>query len=123
MDLDIDAAVKFLDENAKPAPTFHCAAYVRKALEAGGLDMTDRPISAKDYGPYLSRLGFTSVAQEMYLPQAGDVVVIQNYNGGDVHGHIAMYDGRQWVSDFKQQDMWGGPGYRTKKPPYMVYRP
>ena len=53
----------------------------------------------------------------------GDVVVIQNYPGGDVNGHIALYDGTRWVSDFKQRDIWAGPGYRANQPPLQVYRP
>jgi type VI secretion system secreted protein VgrG len=123
MPFDIDAATKYLVANAEPGSIGKCATYVRQALEAGGLDMTLRPTSAKDYGPYLQRKGFRSVPLKGYHPAKGDVVVIQNYAGGDVHGHIAMYDGTQWVSDFKQRDMWGGPGYRKNMPEYEVYRP
>lgn len=123
MPYDVDAAVKHLDDHAEPFATFKCARYVREALEAGGLDMSARPISAKLYGTYLLGKGFKSVDVEHYQPKKGDVVVIQNYKGGDVHGHIAMFDGQHWVSDFTQRDMWGGPGYRKHKPSYSVYRP
>jgi type VI secretion system secreted protein VgrG len=123
MAFNIDEAVKYLDENAEAVPFGKCATYVRKALEAGGLDMSARPISAKDYGPYLKHMMFKSIDLKNYRPAKGDIVVIQNYKGGDIHGHIAMYDGAQWVSDFKQRDMWGGPGYRNYLPSYEVYRP
>jgi len=123
MAFNVDAAVKYLDENAEPGPTGKCATYVRQALEAGGLDMSSRPVSAKNYGPYLQLKGFKRVDLKNYQETKGDVVVIQNYKGGDVHGHIAMYDGADWVSDFKQRDMWGGPGYRKNQPSYEVYRP
>ena len=63
------------------------------------------------------------VASQGYQPQKGDVVVIQSYAGGDPNGHVAMYDGTTWISDFRQRDMWGGPGYREKMPPYVIYRP
>lgn len=35
---------------------------------------------------------------------------------------FAAHDGSQWTSDFKQKDMWGGPGYRQSQPPYVIYR-
>jgi type VI secretion system secreted protein VgrG len=92
-------------------------------MEAGGMDTTGRPVSAKNYGPFLDKKGFAKVPAENYVPQKGDVVVIQPYKGGSEHGHIAMYDGQQWVSDFKQKDMWGGSGYRNNKPPHQIYRP
>ena len=34
-----------------------------------------------------------------------------------------MHDGKQWVSDFKQRDLYGGPGYRNNNASYSVYRP
>ena len=27
-----------------------------------------------------------------------------------------------WYSDFRQRDMWGGPGYRSARPAYKIYR-
>jgi hypothetical protein len=123
IDYDVDAATRYLGQHAAPKSTHHCAAYVRAALEAGGLDMTQRPNFAKDYGPYLTRLGFKTVAATGYRPQKGDIAVIQNYAGGDAAGHVTMYDGTCWISDFKQTDMWSGQGYREKKPGYTIYRP
>ena len=58
-----------------------------------------------------------------YIPTKGDVVVIQNYAGGHSAGHTAMHNGIQWVSDFKQRDIWAGPGYRKAHPAMQVYRP
>ena len=147
--MNIDAAIKHLDESAEHAATGRCARHVRQALEAGGLDLTHHPFSAKDYGPTLLVSGYNKFfefqqigpaskgldagnvgishsankANQEYIAKKGDVAVIQPYQGGDPNGHIAMYDGAQWVSDFKQQDMWGGPGYRKHKPSCIVYRP
>jgi hypothetical protein len=37
------------------------------------------------------------------------------------YGHIAGYDGAQWVSDFVQRDMWRGP-YRNDSLAYQLFR-
>ena len=96
--------------------------YVKTALRAGGLDVGVGVRSAKDMGPALEKAGFEPVAKEGYNPQKGDVAVIQPYPGGSEHGHITMHDGGQWISDYKQRDIWGGDGYRTHKPAYQIYR-
>lgn len=119
-----DRATKHLEAQANDNSTGYCAKYVRQAIEAGGvpLDPKNRPGSAKDYGPYLQRNGFTAVPTSGgYTPQPGDVVVHQPYPGGSQHGHIAMYGNKQWISDFKQRDMYGGQGYRNNQN-YVVYR-
>lgn len=124
--LDIDAAVKHLDSHAQSESTGRCARYVREALDAGNIKINPNPIHAKDYGSYLEAKGFvklTATEEPQYTPQKGDVAVIQPYKGGSASGHICMYNGTQWVSDFKQRDMWSGPGYRTNKPDYAIYRP
>ena len=90
-----------------------CAEYTRKAIQAGGI--------AKDYGPLLKSAGF-SVIGTFEQPREGDVIIIQPYAGGNPSGHMAIYDGREWYSDFKQRDMWAGPGYRAAKPSYTIYR-
>jgi type VI secretion system secreted protein VgrG len=123
MPYDIDKAVAHLTKRAKNDAAGKCATYVREALEAGGMDTTGHPVYAKHYGPFLKTHGFTSVPLENYVPTKGDIVVIQSYTGGSVAGHIAMYTGDQWISDFKQRDMWGGPGYRKNTPTYEVFRP
>lgn len=124
-DYDIDAAVKYLDAHAHSQSTGFCAQAVRLAILAGGIDVTPHPGIAKSYGPYLLAHGFAAVAMTgstAYVATKGDVVVIQSYPGGSQAGHIAMFNGSQWVSDFKQRDMWAGPGYRTHKPLYAIYR-
>jgi type VI secretion system secreted protein VgrG len=121
--LDIDAAVKYLDGHAKSHATGFCAKAVRSAILAGRVDISPHPGIAKSYGIYLQRSGFSLQPVTGYVPAKGDVVVLQSYTGGQPAGHIAMYDGTQWVSDFKQRDMWAGPGYRKHKPQYAIYRP
>ena len=118
----VDKAVKYLNSNASPKSTGYCAKSVRLAINAGGIDINPHPISAKDYGASLEKSGFESVLTTNYDPVKGDISVIQPYTNGSPHGHIAMYNGEQWVSDFMQRDMWGGPGYRKNKPDYSIYR-
>lgn len=37
-------------------------------------------------------------------------------------GHIAGYDGKDWISDFVQNGFWPGKAYRTERPDYVIYR-
>ena len=119
--MKVAAAIHHLRENAERASRGRCAAYVREALEAGEVVIAPHPVSAKDYGPYLRRHGFLSVPPDE-PPRAGDVCVIQGCEGHP-HGHMAMFDGRAWISDFVQRDIWAGPKYRALRPPMEVFRP
>lgn len=142
MAIDMDKAIKHAIENAQPASEGKCARYVREALEAGGADLRMHPVSAKDYGRTLLGLAFKecfywtgSVGLPVdglqcqivnqcyeYVPVKDDIIVIQPYTEDQPHGHIAIYTGTQWVSDFIQRDMWAGPGFRKARPVFMIYR-
>ncbi len=39
----------------------------------------------------------------------------KSHAGGNPGGHRAIFDGSEWYSDFRQRDMWAGPGYRGSK--------
>jgi hypothetical protein len=80
-----------------------------------------RTQDAKDYGSSLTRAGFKEVPQGSTL-HSGDVAVIQPYAVGNPGGHMAMFDGTIWISDFRQRTMYPGPGYRRMNPPYKIYR-
>ncbi len=121
--LDIDEAVRYLDAHAAGHSTGHCARSIRLALAAGGLRLTQHPALARQYGDTLRTNGFSRITvTPAFVPAKGDIVVIQNYEGGNVAGHVAMYSGREWLSDFRQRDMWSGPGYREHQPSYDIYR-
>lgn len=120
MPFDKAAFAKHLSDNAQAASTGKCARYVREALEAGGLNTSARPVSAKDYGPFLVGLGFMEQGAQAYVATQGDIVVLPG-NASSAHGHIAGYDGSIWISDFKQSDMYGGPAFR-KAGTYKIYR-
>lgn len=102
----------------------HCALHVRLSLEAGGLNTNDRSPparSAKNYGPYLKLKGYKVINADGYAAKKGDIRVRQPYPGGNPNGHIDAWDGKQWVSDFKENPLGPGQGYR-KHSDYEIYR-
>jgi hypothetical protein len=118
---DKATAVAYLDAHVAAHSLGRCAEYVREAIEAGGVVLI-RHTSAKDYGGSLTHVGFLPVAIPGSPPQAGDIVVIQSIKGHP-DGHMAMFDGHLWVSDFKQlHGLYPGPSYRVAKPPFTIYR-
>ena len=82
----------------------YCARYVRKALQSAGYEFTPNP-SAYQYATRgtLSNAGFTKISNDMQ-PQVGDVVVY-NRTSSRPHGHIQIFDGTDWVSDFRQKSI------------------
>ena len=125
MPFDKQKAAEFITKKGFVLPPFgigKCAPHVRMALEAGGLNTAGHPVPAKDWGPTLTRIGFKAIsADDAYLPQTGDVIVIQAIKGHP-YGHIELYDGKNWVSDFIQQDMWPARAYPAEKAKYQIFR-
>lgn len=82
----------------------YCARYVRKALQAAGYEFTPNP-SAYQYASRgtLANAGFSQISNDM-PPQVGDVVVYDR-SGKHPHGHIQIFDGTDWVSDFRQNSI------------------
>jgi RHS repeat-associated protein len=126
---NIPAAISALNANARSASCGACALYVRKAIQAGGINTSSHPGSAKDYGPFLTKWGFHSVTSNIndgnYSPMPGDIAVFMGF-GNNIHGswngHIEMFNGTQWISDFRQNYFTPGPGYRKPPDPYTIYR-
>jgi hypothetical protein len=110
-----------------------CARYVKKALIAGGASAKNSGIeSAKNYGPWLLENNFKVVDNATTVrtggvftisgQQVGDVVVIQAAPH-HVHGHMAMFNGTHWVSDFVQErGFYPAQIYRDQNIPYALYR-
>ena len=121
-DFDKKKAAEWIRTNALPPfGNGKCATHVRKALEAGGLNTTGHPASAKDWGSVLTRNGFVALLDANATPQLGDVIVIQGTTSSK-NGHMEYYDGQNWISDFIQEQLWPGPAYRAEKPSYTIYR-
>ncbi|HVY48402.1 MAG TPA: hypothetical protein VHB21_21085 [Minicystis sp.] len=125
MPFDVDKAVRYLDSHAHRTTQHRCAHYTTNAITSpagGGLPM-GRTRDAKNFGPLLEAAGFRPVTDGTI--QKGDVAVVQPYPGGNQAGHMEMFDGRNWVSDFQQnhgRDVYPGPGYRRNQPDYTIYR-
>lgn len=108
---DILKACNWFYTNVTGAAKHWCARYVRKALEAGGLDTSKRPNWAWKYINYLPTIGFKFVKKvrrenlKNYTPEVGDISVYMKGNNPSVPGHICMYTDKGWYSDFKQRNM------------------
>ncbi|WPN56046.1 CHAP domain-containing protein [Pseudomonas sp. P9_31] len=120
MSWSTDAATQHIRTHAGTFSHNRCAEFTRQAIAAGGVVLT-RTHNAKDYGVPLEHAGFRVVPIGSSL-RAGDVAIIQPYTGGNPSGHMTMFDGTAWYSDFKQSSMYPGPGYREAHPSYKIYR-
>jgi len=112
----------WMDAHALTRSSHHCAMYCRMGMEAAGLSTADRPQTgdAGDYGPFLLRHGAQTVPQDSYVPQVGDVAVFDK-TSQHPFGHIEMYDGHHWVSDFMQHSF--SPYHDANSaPPFTIYR-
>lgn len=115
-----DAAVTYLQSHAEAGSTSNCAKYTRRAVGAGGITL-EQTASARNYGGPLLSAGFYTVLSSAH-PLKGDVVVIQPITGHP-DGHMAMFDGQIWISDFRQyHGFYPSQAYRNAHPPYKIYR-
>ncbi len=96
-----------------------CAWFVMKAMWAGGKPCPILP--AADYRYILPSMGFKEIAKERYRPQTGDIVVFPRV-GKHIWGHIAIWNGRQWVSDFRQKNLIVSKTYGTTKYRFFRYK-
>ena len=109
-----------LNANAKAHSEHHCSYFVAVAINAGLPDGAKKlvvdhgkkwgPANGGVMGPKLVGVGFTEVTVKDYVAQSGDVAVIANGQAG----HVAMYNGKEWVSDFRQGVGKGPNPYKDK---------
>lgn len=112
-------AVSYAQNHALGHSSGNCAHYVREAIQAGGEKLKVTHL-AKDYGNNLRLAGFHTIPAG--TPLAGDVAIVQPIPG-HAAGHMAIFDGHIWISDFKQyHGVYPGPAYRQIKPPVQFYR-
>lgn len=99
-------ASRYARSHAHAKSQGRCARYVANALQASGFKFNRQP-SAYMYhtNGVLSKMGFRLVHSGLrgFVPQIGDVCVINRF-GKHVHGHICIWDGRNWISDFVQRN-------------------
>ena len=82
----------------------YCARYVRKALQSAGYEFAPNP-SAYQYATLgtLDKAGFSKISNNMPT-QVGDVIVYDR-SSKRPNGHIQIFDGKDWISDFRQNSI------------------
>lgn len=93
-----------------------CARFVFLAIYNGDWNKP-RPRSAKDSGPLLEKMGYIEVENDMTFKKAqvGDIRVWEAIPNKHKDGHIDIFNGKNWVSDFIELYPNGcGPAYREK---------
>jgi hypothetical protein len=113
-------ATHLRDNALPPYGIGKCATYVREALEAAGQKTVGHPLSAKDYGPSLVSWLFAKTDSSA-VPEIGDIAVFQGAEGYP-HGHIQGWDGKNWISDFIQEDFYPARKFKALNPDYATYR-
>ena len=115
---NMQRSISWIQQASATKSSGRCAKFVRMALEQGGISTIGRPVAAKDYVAFLPSKGFKNVAtlvgrnsQSAFSAQPGDIAVMAH----GMYGHICMWTGSQWVSDFKQNNMWPYSGDGTVK--------
>jgi len=113
-----EAASDYARNHAKPSSTGWCARYVADSLENAGFSFT-RQGSACLYhsNGILKGMGFTEISKPKKLKK-GDVAV-HECNQRWEFGHIQIYDGNKWYSDFVQSSE---NIYHAYIPPIHYYR-
>jgi hypothetical protein len=134
-----DAAVATLNANAQGTNSYtgHCSYYVAVAVNAGlalgGPRLVTQdtrklgPSNGGAMGPKLVDVGYQQVLSVGYQPRSGDVAVVPGYIGdvrcgGSPCGHVAMYNGTQWVSDTNQGSKANPYGNRPLSGEVKYYR-
>lgn len=109
----------------------NCANATKKGLNAGfgnnsGNSLHNGP---QNYGPGLEKLGFSPIPYTgVQNLKPGDIMIFQPWTGkAGGNGHIQVWNGSQWVSDYMQANMrdgYPGPGstYEAHNPAYQLYR-
>lgn len=110
-------AAQYARNHAQDHSTGLCAHYVSEAIRYGGVNIPNTPY-ARDMGNTLLLAGFQSMDENSDI---GDIAVIQPVQGHP-YGHVCIYDGSNWISDFIQQTMYPGQAYRDAQAPYVIFR-
>lgn len=113
---NIDKAVTHIENNALSKSHTCCAWFVMRAMNKGGCPIGILPAYAYRY--VLPWYGFTEISKDSPL-RKGDIIVFPHVKH-HIYGHIAMWTGDQWISDFKQKSMYPATGYLKSK--YKIFR-
>ena len=113
-----DKAVDYITNHAESESKCSCAGYVMRGMWRGGCPIGLLP--AYGYSKTLPQMGFKEVSTKNYTPQRGDISVVPS-NSSHPFGHIALYNGQQWVSDFKQNHILPSKAYKASGK-YQIFR-
>lgn len=130
----LDQVAAAAKKRAKKNHTLLCAQHVRLALLDAGIKVQGARF-AKHYGGQLEKAGFQPVINHLpktavsadgyvagYTPQAGDIAVMKNVKGGNIAGHIQIFDGEKWTSDKRQAHFYPNQNYKNRNGAYIIYR-
>ncbi len=115
-----EKTVDYITNHAGTKSKCCCAGYVMRGLWHGGCPVSLAVLPAYGYAKTLPQMGFEEIPKEGYIPRKGDISVLPK-NSNHVFGHIAVYNGTQWVSDFKQNSMLCSKTYRAIGE-YQIFR-
>lgn len=121
---DIAAACNYLHKISYPyyikGLCGKCAKFVRSGIDVGfGTDPNTtsytakhgRPTWAWKYMYFLPKIGFKHITRitranaSAFKPEPGDIAVYMQGGNPNYAGHICMFTGYQWESDFKQNSV------------------
>lgn len=116
--VSLDKAVAYLISHAENRSIGKCGLYVHRALEAGGFHPY-LPRSAYQYWSdgLLKNIGFNEIKKPSSFKK-GDITVTES-NASHPDGHMAMWTGTQWISDFVQNSEFV---YSYNQPPVHYFR-
>jgi RHS repeat-associated protein len=128
--LNVKNFVDFMNaqDKGRDKSTSNCAQSVKNGLDAGfgGKQGETLHGGPQNYGPGLQQLGFTPISNTSPL-KPGDIMLFQPPSKNDKWGHIQMWNGTNWLSDYIQRNLpdgYPGPGtnYEKANPAYQLYR-
>lgn len=102
-------AVEYATQHAAPRSRCMCAWYVMRSLQKGGCPLGIYPAYA--YRDILPKMGYQQIDPKNV--EIGDICVMSQ-NSGSRFGHIAIYNGKQWVSDYRQSNLYPNRAYREE---------
>ena len=99
--VNLDAAVDYLVKHAQKQSVHKCAGYVAAALIHGGFKFQKQSAAYKyrDNG-ILLKIGYKEISRQKSYKK-GDITITEK-NKYHQYGHMAMWSGKKWISDFVQ---------------------
>ena len=97
-------AANIARSRAHQRSTGYCARYVKTALNKAGFPYMSGHAFQLHTNGELRKLNFSEISTgtQGYSAQVGDVVVIDRFLNHK-YGHVAIFDGKNWISDFIQR--------------------